>query len=312
MKLLALLRWELIGAMRGSSAFAAVTFASLFSAGLVGAGIVALSLWSPFTVSAPTFPGRADPTTTPGIVPIIGEFRGGVAFLILVAWVVLLAAAMAPALLAGIVVRDRRTGRLDLVLTDASRADVVAVAKLLAALIPLGMILLAVGPAISFAWLVGGLASADALASVAIVLVTVVVIATIGLVCAAVTSTEVAAVLTSYFFVAIFLFGPLLAGAGFALVGSAAVANTLITLDPFVALLSAQSGLADGLFHLLPSDWPLPGLTLSVGHATFHAWVANVALYAIIAFALTSLTGVILEPLHPLKTWRLRHIRLPR
>jgi hypothetical protein len=309
MRLFALLRWELVQNARGLAPHATATIVSFGSAALVGAGIIVLSLWSPFPTATVSNGFRTDTSNTPALLPILGEFRGGIAFGVLLAWLLLIATAVGPALAVGTLVRDRQTGRLDRILSDASRADVVAVAKLLAALIPLTLILLTAGPSMSFAWLVGGLASRAALASVGVLLVAIVLIAAIGLFCSAIAGTEVAAILASYLLVASFLFGPLVLGLGLAAAGLRSVGNVVVALDPFVALFSGQPELASKLSDLIPSEWPVPPLTWVVADQTVPVWFVSVLVYAIVAAALVWLTSVLLEPLHPVKTWRLRQAR---
>ena len=153
MRTLSLIRWELVQAVRGLAPHLAITFASLASLGLVAGGVFLLEQWSPFP--ATPFGTRVDTANTNEVISLLGEYRGGGAFVIIMAWLVLLAAMIGPAFMAGAIVRDRRSGRLDRVLTDASRSDAVALAKLLAGLIPLGIVLLGVGPSASFAWLIG-------------------------------------------------------------------------------------------------------------------------------------------------------------
>jgi ABC-type transport system involved in multi-copper enzyme maturation permease subunit len=306
MKVLALLRWELSGTIRGTATFASLTVVAFASALIVAAGIATISLWSPFTAITPTFPGRTDAANAPTLLPIVGEFRGGVAFFLMLLWVLLIASLLAPALTASIVVRDRRSGRLDRLLTDASRADVVVVVKWLTTLIPLCMMLLVVGPAASFAWLVGGLGRREALGSIAVVVGTVCVLAAIALLCSALARTEVVAMLLSYVVVGGFLLGPVVLGIVLAVIGLRPQASALIGFSPLVAVLSSQTDLIDKLIKLLPSDWPTPPANWTYGTASAPTWQVDLLGYALIALFAIWLTTVVLEPLHPLKTWRLR------
>jgi hypothetical protein len=311
MRTLALIRWELVQMARGGAPHAALTAVALLSAALVGGGIVVMSLWSPFSASTPSFPGRIDPNSSSSVLPILGEYRGGATLLVLMYFLIFLGCALAPALSAGPVVRDRRSGRLDRVLTDASRADVVVLAKLLAALVPLVLIVLAAAPSLSFAWLVGGLARSDAVSCVAVVLGALVLATAIGLLCATLATTEVTALLTSYALVTFFLIGPLLASVGLALAGLHVAANVVASLDPLVGLTIAQPDLASKLFHLLPADWPAPPTIWTVGTVWAPAWIGDVVAYLALSAGLVWLAGVALEPFHPLKTWRLRRATRP-
>lgn len=305
MRLLTLLRWELAGTMRGTATFASLTVVALASAVIVAAGIATMTLWSPFTAITPTFPGRTDAANAPTLLPIVGEFRGGVAFYLILLWVIVIASMLAPALTAGVVVRDRRSGRLDRLLTDTARADVLAVVKWLTALIPLGLILLAAAPAVSFAWLVGGLDRWEALESVAVIAGTGCSLAAIALLCAALARTEVVAMLVSYVVVGGFLLGPLVLGIVLAVVGLRSAATAVIGFTPIIALLSAQGELTDKLLKLLPTDWPSPPAALAIGSSSAPVWQVDVVSYLLISLILVWLTAIVLEPLHPLKTWRL-------
>jgi ABC-type transport system involved in multi-copper enzyme maturation permease subunit len=305
MRLCALLRWELAATIRGTATFASITLVALASAAVVAAGVATISLWSPFTAITPTFPGRTDSTNAPTLLPIVGEFRGGVAFFLILVWVVAIASMLAPALTAGVVVRDRRSGRLDRLLGDTARADVLAAVKWLAVVIPLGLILLAAAPAISFAWLVGGLDHREALASLAVLATTGGVVAGLALLCSALARTEVVAMLVGYVAAGGFLLGPLLAGLILAVIGKPSAASAAIGFTPVVALLSAQTELTDKLVKLLPGDWPNPPAMVVVGNSSAPTWQVDLALYVLIALILIGLSAIVLEPLHPLKTWRL-------
>ncbi len=308
MRMLVLLRWELTQAMRGLGLHLAVTLVALASVGLVGAGIFAMDLWSPFpSTAASAF--RTDSSTVPQLSAVVGEHRGGIAFLIILIWLLVLASLIGPAFSAGALVRDRRTGRLDRVLVDTSRAEAVTLAKLLAGLVPLGLVLAGGGPSASFAWLVGGLATQEAIAGVAVLLVALVLIVAIGLLCSALATTEVSALVASYFFIGLILFGPLATGVGLALAGLRGAAMTVLAFDPFVALLSAQPPLAGSLIRTLLPDWPGLRLVWAVGRTRIPVWAADVLVYALVAAALVWATTVLIEPLHPLKTWRLRRSR---
>ncbi len=305
MRILALVQWELVQSVRGLGAHVAVTLTSLASVGLIGVGIFLLDLWSPF----PTTLGggfRPDTTASEQFTSLLGEYRGGIAFFVFLTWIVLIAALIGPAFSAGAIVRDRRSGRLDRVLTDASRSDVVALAKLLAGLVPLSIVLAAVGPSTSFAWLIGGLATSEAIASIAVALSIVVLVAAIGLLCSAVATTEVAALIGSYFTIGAVILGPLLAGAGLALAGFRSAAAVVFAFDPLVALLSVQTRLAIGLTRTVLADWSPLRVTWTIGRTRVPVWAGDVLLYALIAVVLVWLTSVSIEPLHPIKTWRLR------
>jgi hypothetical protein len=306
MKALALIRWELVQAARGLAPHLALTIVSLFSAGLVGVGIVVMSLWSPFTQTTPAFPGRPDSSNAPSLLAILGEYRGGATFLIFLAGVLAVGTILGPALSAGPVVRERQSGRVERLLTDASRSDVLALAKLLATLVPLGLIVLAAAPSLSFAWLVGGLPMPDAIASAAVVVGTLLLIAAVGLLAAALATSEVIAVLASYCLAAGVLLGPFLAALGLALAGKRALADGVASLDPFVALLLAQPTLAERLVKLAPAPLPAPPTAWLIGRLLVPVWAADVALDLLLAAALVWLVGVALDPLHPIKTWRLR------
>jgi ABC-type transport system involved in multi-copper enzyme maturation permease subunit len=246
------------------------------------------------------------------LTPIIGEFRGGVAFVVALVWLLLIAGVVGPAITSGAVVRDRANGRMDRLLTDAGRADVVAIGKLIASLIPLVFILLTIAPSLSFAWLIGGLPIDQAAAATAVVLSSVLLIAAIGLLCASVARTEVIAMVAASLAVGLFLFGPLLASEGLSLAGKRAAANALVAVDPLVALLTTQPQLADKLSKLVAADVPTPQLTVAIRQATLPFWAVDAIAFVVLSLILVWLTSVAIDPLHPLKTWRLRQSRFAR
>jgi hypothetical protein len=112
--------------------------------------------------------------------------------------------------------------------------------------------------------------------------------------------------LVSYLVVGSFLLGPIVLGIVFAVVGLRPLASGLIGFSPLIAVLSSQSDLTDKLSKLLPSDWPTPPANWVYGNASAPAWQVDLLGYALIALLAIWLTTVVLEPLHPLKTWRLR------
>lgn len=308
MKLATLLRWDLVQTARGEGSRVALTIVALASAGLVGVGILILGIWSPFTLT-PTFGNRPDPGAVT-FVSIVGEHRGAVAFLIVMFWLLLVATAIGPAFTAGSIVRDRRAGRLDRVLLDVGRADIVVLGKLLASLIPLLTVLLVAAPAISFSWLIGGITKSDAIAEVVTLVLLVILIAAIGSFCSALASTEAVAILASYTVVSFVVWGPLLAAMALAAEGMNQAANLVAAFDPAVGLLAGQPELMRSLVHLVPGNLPEPPLVWSLGapiKATVPIWAVDALVYAVLSAALLWLSGVALEPLHPLKTWRLRH-----
>jgi ABC-type transport system involved in multi-copper enzyme maturation permease subunit len=288
------------------------TLVALATAGLVGAGIVSLDLWSPFSQVTPTFPGRTDPSNAASLTPIIGEFRGGVAFVVALIWLLLIAGVAGPALTSGAVVRDRANGRMDRLLTDAGRAEVVALSKFVASLIPLVFILLTIAPSVSFAWLIGGLPMDQAAAATAVVLASVLLIAAIGLFCASVARTEVTSMIAASLAVGFFLFGPLLASEGLSVAGKRATANAFVAVDPLVAILIAQPQLADKVSKLIAADVPTPQITVAIRQATLPFWALDAVAFLVLSLILVWLTSVAIDPLHPLKTWRLRQSHLAR
>jgi hypothetical protein len=80
----------------------------------------------------------------------------------------------------------------------------------------------------------------------------------------------------------------------------------LIGFTPIVAVLSSQQALTDKLIKLLPAEWPIPTANLVMGRASAPTWQVDLAGYLLIALVCVALTAIVLEPLHPLKTWRLR------
>ncbi|HLZ09441.1 MAG TPA: hypothetical protein VKT80_12675, partial [Chloroflexota bacterium] len=118
--------------------------------------------------------------------------------------------------------------------------------------------------------------------------------------------TEVVAMLVSYLVVGGFLLGPVMIGIVLAVVGLRAQASALIGFSPLVAVLSSQTDLVDKLSKLVPSDWPIPPAIWTFGNASATALQVNLVGYALISLFAVWLTTVVIEPLHPLKTWRLR------
>jgi hypothetical protein len=302
-----MLHWDLVQVARGLAAHVAFTIAALASAGLVGMGVAILGIWSPFTLTS-TVTARADPAT-PTLASILGEHRGGIAFLIVMLWLLLVATALAPAFIAATIVRDRRAGRLDRILLDTGRADLVAIGKLFGGLIPMLMVLLVAAPAASFAWMIGGITRFDAVSEALTVLLLVVLVAAISLLCSAVARTETEALLASYCAIACVFLVPLAATAILIASGQSDLANAIASFDPIVALLAGQPELMRSLARLVSDTLPSPPVVWTLREPltlTAPVWAVDAAAYAVLAVALIWLSGVALEPLHPLKTRRLR------
>lgn len=308
MRLVTMLHWDLVQIARGEAAHVAFAVAALASAGLVGLGIVILRIWSPFTL-VPTFVGRAEPSGTT-LSSILGQYRGGFAFLIVMLWLLLLATAVGPAFTAAAIVRDRRAGRLDRVLLDTGRADLVVLGKLFSGLLPLLLVLLVAAPAISFAWMIGGIAKFDAIAEAVTLVLLVVLVAAIGVFASALARTETVAILASYCAVGAVFWAPLLGAVLLTASGREGLASVVASLNPIFALLAGQPELTRNLVHLAPTNVATPPIVWTLHHPislTAPVWAVDAAFYAVLAAGLVWLSSVALEPLHPLKTrWRRR------
>src|SRR5437016_1415164 len=124
MSALALLRWELVRSARGAGPVLAATLIALVALGLVGVGLTFLDQWTPFTpvpaganngFSSNTFAGlglRPLDAAAVRTTSLVGQFRGEITLLALVALLLLFAALLAPAFVAGPLVRDRSRGAL--------------------------------------------------------------------------------------------------------------------------------------------------------------------------------------------------------
>jgi len=310
-KLLALLHWELVQTTRGLAPHVAITFAAFISTALAALGVASLSRWSPLT-STDTASNFFRVTRPPSshLASLAGEYRGAITYLIIVCWMLLIAAFIGPAFSAGTVVRDRQSGRLARLLTDAARADVVTLVKLLTALIPLSLVLVAILPTASFAWLLGGLLGREAVFAALILVVVIVLVVAIGLLCSALATTEASALLVSYLAVGSFLFGPLVVGLGLSAIGLSGTASIVLSFAPLVAVLSAESSLAKGYSQSMVGEWPVPRMSWEIGKLTVPAWTADAVVYLILAIILVWLTSVVIEPLHPFKTRLLRQSQL--
>lgn len=299
MKLLSLLRWELVQTTRGLAPHAAVITTSLASAGLVASGMLVISKWSPFT---PTQSFGFRPPQQSQFMSLVGEHRGDVAFLVILTWVLLIASLVGPAFTAGSIVRDRHSGRLDRLLLDASRSELVAIVKFLVALIPLGLVVATVGPSASFAWLTGGLPTGEAIVQVVILILALGLVCAIGLVASALATTEVTALIVSFLATMTIFWGPILGGIGLFVSGHTAVGESILSFSPTAALFSVESELATSFAHSAPRAWPRPRLAWDIGTLVVPVWLVDALLYAAIAVALVWLTSVLIDPLHPLRT----------
>ncbi len=213
---------EMRGRMRGPRAYLFLTF-TLALFGIVSYGMYRLTRFAVDMQSG--LPSGA----------VIGQslFTG----LVLLATFVI--CAIAPSLTAGAISGEYERKTFDLLVATPLSSSSVLLGKLVAALSYVALVLMAVVPIASLAYVFGGVALTDMIQSLLLLLAFAVTFSTIGLFFSALFRRTSLAVGASYFVLAIFVFGTLFVYAVIGVVRRDLPPNWVLGLNPFSAVASA-------------------------------------------------------------------------
>jgi ABC-type transport system involved in multi-copper enzyme maturation permease subunit len=301
----AVLKRELLTALRRGAPYALLAANALLLAGLaaaVGALSATVSPWTAPSIGATT---AAAPT---GLWPTIVAWRGPALFFLLTSWLAVIATVAAPTIGARALTYERRAGTLDDLIGSGVGPLAILFAKLVAACLQLGLVLLSAAPAFALVWLFGGVGPRVVGLAAAFLGAYVVFLVALGLLAGALASGDLLPAALGSFAGALLLVATLVGFATLAVAGRAG-APLLAGLNPLIDLLAANRELAEALDRVLPAafDVPLrPTVDLfgrSVGGPL--PLVAGLG-YALLGLALLPLAAAVLDPFHPLKTLGLR------
>jgi hypothetical protein len=301
----AVLKRELLTVLRRGAPYAALATNAVLLAGLavaVGALAGTVSPWTAPTIGATT---SATPT---GLWATLVAWRGPTLFFFLTAWLAVIATGLAPTIGARALTYERRAGTLDDLIGSGVGALTIVFAKLVAATVQTGLVLLSAAPAFALVWIFGGVSPRVVLLSAGFLGAYVLFLSALGLFAGAVASGDLLpAALGS--FVASLLLVATLTGFATVVIAGRSGGPLLAAANPLIDLLVANRELAEALGRVLPSGFAVP-LRPTVdlfGRAVGGPlpFVAGLG-YCLVGLALLPLTAAVLDPYHPLKTLGLR------
>jgi ABC-type transport system involved in multi-copper enzyme maturation permease subunit len=265
----------------------------------------------------------------PTIVPVIGSSVGsssGVTVQALVASnrgvflfytlaICMLAAvfSVAPAVASSAISSERENDTFDLLLIGGLRARSIVVGKLIAAILFVLLLASTALPGFAIAWMFGGVSGRDVGLFLVVLMATLALISAVGLLFSAVARTSTLAALYTYAAVYILALGSLLVYLIGASTQNESMVRPLLSLNPFVALITVPEGVTSSLQQTLPyqyrgaldlasHEWL--GLSLR-----YPRWINTVALYALGTMSLAGVASLAIDPCH---RWRARLEVSPR
>jgi hypothetical protein len=171
-------------------------------------------------------------------------------------------------------------------------------------------------PVFAAAWLFGGVGLAEAGPTLLVVVASVLLFGSLGLFFSTFVPSSLAAALYAYLVVAGLSVGTVAVFLVAASLRLGDVAAPLVYLNPYLAVFAASESLRQDVVGLLPLSQrgllPAPSQQVFGVMLTIPHWAATTALYLLGSAVLVLASAVVLDPLHPLKTRRLRSARRER
>jgi ABC-type transport system involved in multi-copper enzyme maturation permease subunit len=259
----------------------------------------------------------------PTIVPVIGSSVGsssGVTVQALVASnrgmflfytlaICMLAAifSVAPAVASSAISSERENDTFDLLLIGGLRARSIVLGKLVAAILFVLLLASTALPGFAIAWMFGGVSGRDIGLFLVVLLTSLALISAVGLLFSAVARTSTLAALYTYATVYLLALGSLTAYLIGASTQNESMVRPLLSLNPFVALLTVPEGVTASLQQTLPYQYrgaldPASHEWLGLSFR-YPRWINTVAMYAFGTIFLAMATGLAIDPCH---RWRTR------
>lgn len=296
---------EFTSRLQGKLTYVLLTVLVAIFTGLVLAAFWLVVLSVPTIV--PVIGSSVGSSPSPTIQSLVASNRGPFLFYALAICTLAAVFSVAPAVAGSAISSERENDTFDLLLIGGLRGRSIVLGKLIAAVLFVLLLASATLPAFAISWMFGGVSPRDVGVVLAVLVATLAFISAVGLFCSALAATSTLAALYTYGVVYLLAIGSLM---GY-LIGASAQNETavrpLLSLNPFVALLTVPDGLTNSLQQALPfqyrsaldmatHDWL--GLSLR-----YPRWLNTVAIYLIGTIFLALATGLAIDPCHP---WRTR------
>jgi ABC-type transport system involved in multi-copper enzyme maturation permease subunit len=262
----------------------------------------------------------------PTIVPVIGSSVGSSSnvtiqalvasnrgvFLFYALTICLLAAvfSVAPAVASSALSSERENETFDLLLIGGLQARSIVIGKLLAAILFVLLLAITVLPGFAIAWMFGGVSARDVALALAVLLATLTFICAVGLLFSALARTSTLAALYTYSTVYLLALGSLMVYLVGASTQNEVAVRPLLSLNPFVAMLTIPETLSSSLQQTLPFQYR-PSLDPAVHEwlglsMRYPRWMNTLAIYLVGTVVLALVTGLAIDPCH---RWRMRFER---
>ncbi|TAK24108.1 MAG: hypothetical protein EPO26_06760 [Chloroflexota bacterium] len=303
--IVALARELVLGSRRGAP------YALLLANGILMAGVAAALNAVVGTVSPWVAPSiGATPSSTPsGVGPMLVAWRGPALFILLCAWLTIMGTIFAPVIGARAIGADRRTGALDDLIGSGTRVESLVAAKLLAVALQSAMIVASGLPAFALVWLLGGVAATTAVSAALVIASWLLLLGALGLVSSSFSRGDVAPAAAGGVIGATLLIAPIVTYLLFMLTDRTG-GGFIVALSPLAAILAANPEFADALGKVAPIATSLPvRVTISLPGAVVGGPLPLVSagFYVLLSIALVPVVALTLDPMHRLKTIRLRY-----
>jgi ABC-type transport system involved in multi-copper enzyme maturation permease subunit len=307
----ALLGKEFVSRLQGKLTYVVLTFlVALFT------GLVLAAFWL-LVVSVPTIVPVIGSSVGSGgnvtIQALVASNRGLFLFYALAICLLAAVCSVAPAVAASAISSERENDTFDLLLASGLRTSALVAGKLLAAALFVLLLASTVLPGFAIAWMFGGVSVRDVAIALALLVATVAFISAIGLLFSALARSSTLAALYTYSVIYLVALGSLMAYLVGASVQNEALVRPLLSLNPFIALLTVPEALSGSLQQTLPFQYR-PALDLVnqewLGLAIrYPRWLNTLLIFSLGTVVLVALTGLAIDPCHP---WRMRFERVRR
>lgn len=306
----AILKRELLIGLRRGAPYALLATNAILLAGLAAAVGALAGTVSPWTAPAIGATTAATPT---GLWPTLVAWRGPTLFVLLTAWLAVMATAIAPTIGTRALTYERRAGTLDDLIASGVGPLAIVFGKLVVVSVQTGLVLLSAAPAFALVWLFGGVGARVVLLAAFFLGAYVLFLAALGLLAGAVAAGDLLpAALASL--VAALLLVATLAGFATLVVAGRSGGPMLAAANPLIDLLVANGEFAEALGKVLPAAFAVPMRpTVEVLGRSLGGPLPLVAGlgYLALGLALLPLAAAALDPYHPIKTLGLRRASSP-
>lgn len=305
--MIAVLARELVQRFRGGGVYWLLFLNGLVLAAVAVATERAVGTYSPWVAPAIGSTSPPVPSTLGGLAL---AWRGQALFAIMTLWQLFLVTAIVPGIAASALAAERRDGTLPLLFASGASGGAVVLAKFLAALLHGGVILLSSAPAAVLVWLLGGVPPLPLGVTLALLASHTALVAAIGTLASAISRHGAAATIATYVAAVATLVAPLVLATAASLAGWARTARFVASLSPLTIPFLSQSEYATTFLRAAPLPSGLRFLRFDealVGPPfNFSLWSVVFLADLLLITLLLLIAAVAIDPLHPIKTVRLR------